>query len=65
MKNVALKNGVIKFRLDNDWNINYGNNKADMAFDLHGENIRIDAGVYDIELDLTDETPHYTVLKKD
>lgn len=66
LKNVSLKRGEMKFRLDNDWNINYGDNKADKILDMHGENIKIEAGVYDIILDLTDEaSPQYTISKKD
>jgi CubicO group peptidase (beta-lactamase class C family) len=64
LKNFTFKKGEFKFRLNNDWNINYGDNLADAVLDLYGENIKIEAGVYNIELDLTDEaTPRYTVLK--
>lgn len=64
LKNITVKKGEFKFRLNNDWNINYGDNQADTILDLYGENIKIDAGVYNIELDLTDEAmPRYTVSK--
>lgn len=64
LNNVTLKKGEIKFRLDNDWNINYGDNEADNILDLHGANIKIERGTYDIELDLTDETmPRYKISK--
>lgn len=66
LKNITLKNGEMKFRLNNDWNINYGDNNGDKMLDMHGENIKIETGVYDIILDLTEEAkPHYTVLKKE
>jgi CubicO group peptidase (beta-lactamase class C family) len=64
LKNITLKKGEMKFRLDNDWNVNYGDNAGDKILDIHGENIRIEAGVYDIVLDLTEEgRPRYSVSK--
>jgi CubicO group peptidase (beta-lactamase class C family) len=64
LKKIALKKGEIKFRLNNDWNINYGDTKGDGLLDMHGENIKIEAGVYDLILDLTDESnPRYNLLK--
>jgi CubicO group peptidase (beta-lactamase class C family) len=64
--NVKLSTGELKFRFNNDWNINYGDNKNDKALDLYGENIKIiEAGTYDIILDLTNEVkPNYSILKK-
>jgi CubicO group peptidase (beta-lactamase class C family) len=64
VKNIALKKGEVKFRLDNDWNMNYGDDEGDKMLDIHGANIKIEAGVYDIVLDLTDEgMPRYSVSK--
>ncbi len=40
-------------------------NGNDKVLDMHGENIKIEAGTYDIILDLTDEAePKYTMSKK-
>jgi CubicO group peptidase (beta-lactamase class C family) len=63
--NITLSKGEIKFRLNNDWSVNYGDNKADNVLDINGENIKIAAGRYDIILDLTNEAmPKYTISKK-
>jgi CubicO group peptidase (beta-lactamase class C family) len=66
INNVVLIKGEMKFRLDNDWNINYGDNSGDSTLELQGQNIKVEAGSYDIILDLTNEAmPHYTLLKKE
>ncbi len=65
LRNIQLNTGELKFRFNNDWNINYGDNGNDKVLDMHGENIKIEAGTYDIILDLTDEAePKYTMSKK-
>jgi CubicO group peptidase (beta-lactamase class C family) len=65
LNNIKLITGEIKFRFNNDWNINYGDNENDGLLDLYGENIKIEAGTYDIILDLTDEAkPKYDIIKK-
>jgi CubicO group peptidase (beta-lactamase class C family) len=65
LSKIKLNTGELKFRFNNDWNINYGDNGNDKILELYGENIKIEAGTYDIILDLTDETkPKYSVLKK-
>ena len=66
LTNIKLRNGELKFRFNNDWNINYGDNGNDKTLELYGENIKIiEAGAYDIILDLTDEAkPKYNILKK-
>ncbi|MEO7487310.1 MAG: hypothetical protein ABIU77_09420, partial [Ferruginibacter sp.] len=63
---VHLKTGEIKFRFNNDWTMNLGdNNAADNLLDASGENIKIAEGTYDILLDLTqEEKPRYIMLKK-
>jgi CubicO group peptidase (beta-lactamase class C family) len=66
IKNIALKDGEIKFRLNNDWIVNLGltENKSD-KLRPEGENIKIENGVYDIVLDLTDvDNPKYKVSKR-
>jgi CubicO group peptidase (beta-lactamase class C family) len=65
LTNITLSKGELKFRLNNDWSINYGDDKADHALDLNGANIKIEAGQYTIILDLSDEAmPTYTISKK-
>ncbi|MBK9734337.1 MAG: serine hydrolase [Saprospiraceae bacterium] len=63
INNVQLKDGEIKFRFNNDWTINYGdNNNGSLKFE--GDNIKIENGHYDIILDLSDEeNPNYKLLK--
>jgi CubicO group peptidase (beta-lactamase class C family) len=64
LKNIKLKTGEFKFRFNNDWDTNYGDDGNDMLLDLHGENIKIEAGTYDIILDLTEEgKPQYHISK--
>lgn len=66
LNNIKLNTGELKFRFNNDWNINYGDNGNEKALDLFGENIKIiEAGTYDITLDFTDEAkPKYSIFKK-
>lgn len=62
IKGVVLKAGEFKFRANNDWGINFGDNGADGKLDDGGANIKVAAGTYDIVLDLSAGT--YTVTKK-
>jgi CubicO group peptidase (beta-lactamase class C family) len=65
LKNAVLKTGVMLFRLNNDWGYHYGDNKNDEVLDMYGKDIKIEAGTYDIILDLTDEAdPKYNISKK-
>lgn len=65
LKNIKLNTGELKFRFNNDWNINYGDNENDKILDMYGENIKIEAGTYDIILDFSDEMkPKYNISKK-
>jgi len=53
------------FRLNNDWGYHYGDNGRDKKLDMYGKDIEVEAGTYDIVLDLRDETkPVYTISKK-
>ncbi|WP_456422298.1 RagB/SusD family nutrient uptake outer membrane protein [Lutibacter sp.] len=54
-----LSDGEIKFRRDNDWGFNYGDNGADGTLEGGGSNIVIAAGLYKITLDLGNLT--YTI----
>lgn len=65
LNDIKLNTGELKFRFNNDWNINYGDNANDKMLNLHGENIKIEEGTYDIILDMTDEAkPKYSISKK-
>ena len=39
--NVTFLDGEFKFRENNDWAMNYGDNGADGTLDVNGENIAI------------------------
>jgi CubicO group peptidase (beta-lactamase class C family) len=63
IRNITLKAGLMVFRLNNDWGYHYGDNGNDKLLDMYGENIKVEAGTYDIILDLTDETaPKYQLI---
>ncbi len=63
--NVKLIDGEIKFRQNDDWGVNYGDDKADGIMELGGANIVVKAGVYDILLDFTNASkPTYKLTKK-
>lgn len=65
LKNIKLNKGEIKFRFNNDWTMNYGDNNADDLLDTYGQNIRIEAGIYNILLDFTDGSkPKYSITGK-
>jgi len=65
IRNIDLKNGEIKFRFNNDWNGNYGDNNNDGIADELGNNIKVEAGTYDIYLDMADkQKPVYSLKKK-
>ncbi|WP_162053179.1 SusE domain-containing protein [Pontibacter pamirensis] len=63
-----LTAGAIKFRLNDDWALNYGDNNAnDDLLDEAGSDIMIEeAGTYEIVLDLETEdgTPTYSVTRQ-
>lgn len=60
LERIELQKGEFKFRFNNDWQFNYGDNNADQLLDPYGENIRIDAGTYRIRLDLREKAaPRY------
>ncbi len=65
LNNIKLTKGEFKFRFNNDWNINYGDNNSDDIPDMYGNNIKVEAGTYDIILDFTDEVkPKYYIINK-
>ncbi len=54
-KNVRLDDGEIKFRFHYNWQYNFGDDNGDGIGELHGKNIPVRAGHYNILLDLRDE----------
>jgi len=63
--NVTLLDGEIKFRVNNDWGVNYGDTGLDGILEEAGDNIPSVAGVYDIILDFSNPSvPVYTMTKK-
>lgn len=66
LRNIDLKTGLIIFRLNNDWGYHYGDNDNDKMLDMYGKDIKVESGVYDITLDLTNPIkPTYILTKRD
>lgn len=64
-KNVKLIAGDIKFRMNNDWGVNYGDTGGDKILELNGANIPVAAGTYDFELNMGDPAKiTYSITKK-
>jgi hypothetical protein len=61
-KDVVLSDGEIKFRQDDAWGVNLGDDGADGTTEANGANIAVSAGVYDMILDTMNGT--YTLTKK-
>ena len=62
LNDVTLIDGEYKFRANNDWGVNYGDNGADGTLEDGGANIQATAGTYSFVLDFTDPAnPTYTV----
>ncbi|MCX2679903.1 SusE domain-containing protein [Galbibacter sp. EGI 63066] len=55
----TLIDGLIKFRENNDWALNYGDNGADGTLEEGGADIEVTAGTYKIEFNINDLT--YTI----
>jgi hypothetical protein len=56
---VTLRNGEIKFRKDNAWTVNYGDDGLDGILDQSGANIPVTAGTYKITIDWSNNS--YTI----
>ena len=54
--NVTFTDGEFKFRENNDWAMNYGDNGADGTLDVNGENIAVTAGDYLVSVNWLDMT---------
>lgn len=62
LRDVDLLAGEYKFRANNDWAVNYGDNGANGTLEVGGANIVSTAGTYTITLDFSDPAnPTYTV----
>ena len=62
---VTLLDGEIKFRVNNDWGVNYGDDGLDGILEQDGANIPSTAGTYDIMLDFSNPSvPTYTITAK-
>jgi len=59
---VVLIDGEMKFRADDDWGVNLGDDGADGTTDANGANIAVTAGTYNITLDTTNNT--YSIKAK-
>lgn len=53
---VNLTDGEIKFRLNNDWGVNWGDTGADGTLEDGGDNIVVTAGKYVVTINLSDMT---------
>lgn len=60
---VTLLDGEMKFRMNNDWAVNYGDDGADGTLDDGGANIVTTAGNYIVTVDLNDKS--YTLEQID
>ena len=54
--NVTFTDGEFKFRENNDWSLNYGDDGADFTLDPNGANIAVIAGVYLVSVNWLDMT---------
>lgn len=62
IENVTLIDGEYKFRSNNDWGTNYGDDGNDGILDNGGANILAIAGTYSFSLDFSDPAnPTYTI----
>jgi hypothetical protein len=62
---ITLKSGYIKFRANDGWDINFGDNGANGSLEYGGDNIAVTPGNYHIELILNSATGFtYTITPK-
>ncbi len=62
LESITLLDGDIKFRNNDTWDINYGDDGNDGSLDLDGANIQVNAGTYKITLNFSDiDNPTYTL----
>jgi len=60
---VTLVDGEVKFRFNNDWGVNYGDDGADGTMEANGANIAVSAGHYLVTMNLN--TQSYTMEEMD
>ena len=60
---VTLGDGEVKFRFNNDWGVNYGDDGADGTMEANGANIAVSAGHYLVTMNLN--TQSYTMEEMD
>jgi len=63
LNNMTLVDGEIKFRLNDAWDVNYGDANGDNILDTDdGNNIAVTAGTYNFTLDFSNpDSPKYTM----
>ena len=62
IKGITLSDGAIKFRADESWDVNYGDDGNDGTLEAGGADIPVTAGTYNIVLDFSDpNAPTYTL----
>ncbi|WP_289064169.1 SusE domain-containing protein [uncultured Zobellia sp.] len=62
LENVTVLDGEIKFRTNDAWDLNYGDDGNDGTLESDGANIPVSAGTYTIKLFLADaDNPTYTI----
>ena len=60
--NITLVDGAIKFRVNEDWGLNYGDNEPDGVLEQDGTDITVTAGTNRIMLDFSDSgNPTYNL----
>ncbi|MFN3852353.1 MAG: SusE domain-containing protein [Spirosomataceae bacterium] len=65
LNGVKLVDGEVKFRQNDDWAVNYGDDGANGSLELNGANIAVKAGTYDVMLDFSVAgKPTYKLTKK-
>lgn len=60
---VTLGEGEVKFRFNNDWGLNYGDDGADGSMEANGANISVSSGHYLVSMNLNTQT--YTMEEID
>jgi hypothetical protein len=60
---VTLGEGEVKFRFNNDWGLNYGDDGADGSMEANGANISVSSGHYLVSMNLN--TQSYTMEEID
>ena len=53
---VTLGEGEVKFRFNNDWGLNYGDDGADGSMEANGANILVSSGHYLVSMNLNTQT---------